>query len=436
MIRFAGSDLLFADELPDEWAQLDLSRYALFGDTAAVAQRDTEPVCNAQPRLQLPIPNYPPRHDALRLNQLYWPTGAARWSSFVGLTTWETLQEILQQFTPVDDRVSRGLARRTLVLGDSQFADDVDGLDLGHHKGESGRQCLSTEMYLLTPQPLALTPEVHRPDGVDQPWLVPLVDVRYFWHQRRLPHRVEHLLREIDDDGNKETQEQLKEDWYGWLIVLQDAIERVEAGTPDGEVECLLKFDPDPLAEGERVGIEGTHFYPDRTELDRLNGNAALLLGAVAHSTGRRFVRTIDGQCLIQDPATSRDAHTLNAETTASQMRCGGSRAVQVGDELESQTAVIDAALRRQTLYPEFVEVVYRKLAEWDDHHLGDLPDVAESVSPYEAIQQLVGTGTRSMRVSLPAAFDVGAVTPRDTVTIYTPSWVGAQWWSDGSSVQ
>lgn len=96
----------------------------------------------------LPKPNYPPP-PPIRLNQLYWPTGAARWA--------------------------RGyfLASKTVA---QQLA-ETSGTAVPF-KAEFGSHAIETDLFVLPPHPISCV------DGAETLWLVPVVDDRYWWQFR------------------------------------------------------------------------------------------------------------------------------------------------------------------------------------------------------------------------------------------------------------
>lgn len=97
----------------------------------------------------LPIPNWPPR-PRLRLNQLYWPTGATRWALGIFLVDAETV-----------DKLSGG-------AGSARTFKMYDGV----------QDAFEAEMYALPPRPI--TVEVNETEEA-RLYLLPLVDVRYYW---------------------------------------------------------------------------------------------------------------------------------------------------------------------------------------------------------------------------------------------------------------
>jgi len=98
----------------------------------------------------VPVPNYPDQPD-LRINQLYWPTGAGRWAKGYFLCTQEVRDSLV---------AASGFPR-------FQFTASI------------GAFWFSTHLYLLPPRPISCV------DGSSNNlWLLPLVDERYYWQFR------------------------------------------------------------------------------------------------------------------------------------------------------------------------------------------------------------------------------------------------------------
>jgi hypothetical protein len=95
----------------------------------------------------LPRPNYPPLPiPPVKLNTLYWPTGATRWAFMFLVVDGDIQKAIGTDVTP-----------KALVLSD-------------------GDTTLTTNMYVLPPRRITATV----PSGRNA-WLLPLVDHRYWW---------------------------------------------------------------------------------------------------------------------------------------------------------------------------------------------------------------------------------------------------------------
>lgn len=250
MIRFAGVDLITEDLAGDVSAWLDrhfaLADVKLFGARPMATMSPTigpRSVCCLS--LGLPVVNYPPP-PPLRINSLYWPTGATRWARGLFLATQEQLDEIL---IAVKGDEETGYDPKQLVIADSGFSGSIN--ENGWSHDESGRVALSTELYLLTPRPVTCARTAQKL------WFVPLVDARYWWQQKAV------------ETFNPQS-------WVEALDALEAAL-----GIETGE---LIYSD-----------ISSDWGLPDPTEFHRDYQNAAVLLDAAARSLGRRVVQKVSG---------------------------------------------------------------------------------------------------------------------------------------------
>lgn len=98
-------------------------------------------------------PNYP-SPPTLRINQLYWPTGAARWSVGYFLATGKNKDKIVKK---------------------AWSANGNEALEL---KATFGDQTFKANLHLLTPRQISCVPKE------ESLWLLPLVDDRYWWQYR------------------------------------------------------------------------------------------------------------------------------------------------------------------------------------------------------------------------------------------------------------
>lgn len=96
----------------------------------------------------LPKPNYP-APPPLRLNELYWPTGAARWA-------------------------------RGLFLASKTVADALPKGEAVTFKAVVGEQTLETDLFVLPPHPVSCVTDA------ETLWLIPVVDERYWWQLRNV----------------------------------------------------------------------------------------------------------------------------------------------------------------------------------------------------------------------------------------------------------
>jgi hypothetical protein len=409
MLQYAGVNLLMPDSggwLADFLARTDLDRLDLFGACpVALCDQRNQAVGNHRPITPFPLPNYrtaPP----LELNQLHWPSGATRWSTFVGLTTSTGLDAIRNQL-PSESALGVDAYRMTplpFIMADSEFQGTIDARSL---IDSDGRAAVYTMLTMLEPRALSTV------KGTETLWLLPLVDVRYFWQDIQMPHRVPSSLL-----SSRVTEQDLKTSWSGWLALLQHAIDSQTTPT------TTLAFNPDP--------VSSEYFFPDMAEFDQPQHNAAVVLDALAHSCGRRFVRQYSGACELIDCGKSRTRHNQQLIDNTG----GGIAVLPHSDAKDVDSRSTGQALyARMAIYPQFVDVTYRQLVEYDaddvpaDEPQGTIP------APFNAATAvLAGTGTRTVRTDTRAS-NAGArnIVENTSKVIHTPSWVGRHLWHDGN---
>jgi len=386
MIRYAGHDLLSdpTGELQAVRERVRMDRLALFGPSVRSME---DSIGQAQPRCRLPDPNYPAA-PALALNRLYWPTGATRWASFVGIADRVTLDKILEATGSVSGRVHEPTQ---FVIGPADF-DTAIALDntTGFQTDSVGRIAIATEMYLLPPRPVVLT-NPQPDDPVKDAWLLPLVDVRYFWRWKALAAKL---------DGESRLDPDL-ETWDGWIDVLNEAL------------QITLDLPTDIPAE---------YFSPDKTSLNLLKHNAAQILEAVAHSCGRRVVRNYDGTVTLMDPATAASIHVENTSLSKGSWIGGGPATLT--DETVSPTTTPEFFGHHDAV-PAYVDVVFRKLVEYADPE--DADDTIATAAPFDQAKAIYGPGTRTIRNAGADLTDIelSRLVYSYAQTIRTPSWVG-----------
>lgn len=292
MIEYAGVPLLMEDPegvLRDFLARfLPTAETTLFG--RPVAWGDTTPVFTspgADFRVGFPVPNYP-APPPLRLNSLYWPTGAARWSRMLCLATEEAKDAIVAKVR-TGTRFTEVSAAQ-LVLGPSDYAEGQQfGGNIeanGWSRDESGRVALSTAMYLLPPRPVSDavlgTDDGTGPGSVGRLWLLPLVDERWFWQWK-------HSITLGETDGYDPELP-----WSTGYV----------AGI--GQALGITLATSDPIAaEYEAIPntAQGIDYLP-----------AAVVADAVAHSLAMRFVRDIDGACRLEGAQSAFGRLSLNRD--------------------------------------------------------------------------------------------------------------------------
>ena len=259
MITYAGIPLLIPDEDGDLARFLDhylpLQETYLFGPTRhAVSAKCAPPFATGHPT-GLGVPNYPPP-PPLKINSLYWPTGASRWSRFCGLCTTEQLGDLLAKDV---FQASNSVAEYT-----QSNANPAPFLELN----DQDRFNLKTRMYLLPAR--QLTVEVDGEEGV---WLLPLVDQRFY--------------QQFTLGGTGA----IASDWT-WNQLISSLL-----------ISYKMTWDTVPA----------DYFYPDWQEFGR-RVPAGDLLDAIAHSIGMRYVRWIDGKTKLMNWNTSEERLRLNLE--------------------------------------------------------------------------------------------------------------------------
>ena len=157
MIYYAGQPLLLEDPERNlsSWLarSFPLSELRIFG-SAPVAIEDGRwgPRSNARAKSGVPTANWS-FPASLKINTLWWPTGASRWAIGLYLCSRESLQVIRGALS----------ASGSAVLSLSE--------------AETGGTAIETEMFLLPPRPLTSPGNTAN----ERLFLLPLVDARYFW---------------------------------------------------------------------------------------------------------------------------------------------------------------------------------------------------------------------------------------------------------------
>lgn len=165
MITYGGIPLLLED--PDHiyqaWLErnLPLDDFRLWGQHLGLSDGRQRPRGVSWNKVGLGTPNWPdpPR---IKLNTLWWPTGASRWARGLFLADGDSLAAIEGNLD------ANGEA--TLVM---------------QEEGSAYATGLATSMHLLPPRPL------NNPSGGLGGWLLPLVDARWWWQYRDVELVVE-----------------------------------------------------------------------------------------------------------------------------------------------------------------------------------------------------------------------------------------------------
>lgn len=162
-ITYAGENLLLEDpngaiqDWIDRWHSLDELRPC----PETMARRSSLSGHRAAQRSGrgLPMPNYP-APPPVRLNSLWWPTGASRWATFFAAVDGATLEKIRSVYVKGVKAPGSQQTVPKLILD--------DGVN----------EPIEVEMHMLSPRLVtAATPG----EGEQSLWIIPLVDERYFW---------------------------------------------------------------------------------------------------------------------------------------------------------------------------------------------------------------------------------------------------------------
>lgn len=277
MITYGGYPLLLEDEageLPGFFDRfLSLDQLHCFGD---------EPVARKSPKnstranqlqgVGLGLPNYPPDPPP-KLNSLYWPTGASRWSRVYCLC---------------DDATKKLIVRRAHGLGSALGSVlGSSSLPLEFKMGDPAGVHVTTNLYLLPPRPAAPTRNAFTL------WLLPLVDARYWW--------------QFKDAGDLALDE--SDTWGGLYSTLGSALGATISAS----------------------AIPAAYLIPDPIELSRRYANAATMLDAVAHSVGQRIVRFTNGTVAAMDADAAEFYYDTNSSADEWTLSAGDDFSSEVG---------------------------------------------------------------------------------------------------------
>jgi len=231
------------------------------------APHPTRKLDGTEKNIEFPRYNWP-RHPPLRVNQLYWPSGASRFSFGLFLIDNDGIEALNSKECSLSGKLIARHPTRPLTMPDGA---GVTGSDMA----------LTTtfeEMYHLTPHRIAGC------DNVSDLWLLPLVDRRYWW-QFLDTEKLKDTLQEKD----QYCQTVCKAEWNDLLAYIAEQI--TETFSP-GSI---------PAAYGK----------PDCRELLREYFNLPQFMDAVAASIGKRVVSNLDGSIEFQSP---QDANTVLTE--------------------------------------------------------------------------------------------------------------------------
>lgn len=248
----------------------------------------------------LPLPPFPADDGPAVVGRVQWPRMASRWATAFVPATYTQLEA-------VRSAVGNANTPQTLSVGNGTST------------------AISTSMYLLPPKQLAAV-------GSGDLWVLPLVDVRWFWWDRPFSTTAAPAT------------------WATFLADLGTALGVTLTG--DTAIEAVYGVPTDRWA--------GIAYAP-----------AGLILDAVAESLGRRVVRRLDGTVRLELAATASAVNATNRSTYRSRLRTGGGpAAADVARGLPAGVAVLAgksvAGLPQTGLYPTtrtFADLVSRGFA-------------------------------------------------------------------------
>ncbi len=354
-ITYAGFNLLLED--PGKQARrfirrhIDQRQNALFGaEPAAIASQRQNPNSSGAAPVTIPVYNYPER-PPIRVNQLYWPTGAMRWGCFLGLCDGGTLNSIVNA---INEEVTEDPPTYT-VSGADLVIDD-----------ETGSEPITAYMHLLTPR--KITPPGATLSTSEELWLLPLVDVRYFFQQTDYEPRDSGAEPEYGSDFWTDGT------WNGVFDFIGAQVARL-IGRPT----------PQSTIQIDRTPPSG-YLTPYGTEFRRPSECPALLLDAAAANVGCRVILDLPGRDVIQ-PATDdeparnvsvciriTDPETAERDFLNNMGDFINGKAVTAGDQIDGINDCIGATL------PDRVRLCFRDttqsyVSQRIDTYVTDLAD-------------------------------------------------------------
>ena len=344
MITFGDIPLLCPTEEVGREALEHINRYLpfeearLFGSTTqahltGLIESRTQSQKHIVP---LPVYNWPERPEP-RINTLYWPSGASRWACGWFLATGEAKDSIVQlAHSP------GGTAALTLAFGD-------DEQENSYHSVQR------PELYLLPPRPVSgIDPalrDLTEAEGKETLWLLPLVDVRYFW--------------QFVSSGDLEI-----ESGDSWATLFSDL------GTALG---VTISADT----------VDSAYLKPDPEEFTRRYVPVPLLLDAAAASVGQRITRAKDGTVKSQSVSTARTNLDTNYQNKqlAPGLSAGGDYSRSLGD------------------LPENVRVNFRRYSQYQVYCGGEVYTKTSAASAVTADYKPASTVSGKDKIVLSSLF-------------------------------
>ena len=218
----------------------------------------------------LPVYNWP-KPPPLKINQMYWPTGASRFSYGLFLID----QAGLDQITALDCTQPRSL----IFSGETLPANVPDAV------GSNPRSLQIDQLYYM--QPKLLNECDTNPDS-NGLYLLPVVDRRY-WGQFADAGDIKAAIQ-------SETEDCLLSCGGTWHNLFDHLATRLSYTYVPGT-------------------ISSTYGKPDCVEFNRQYQNAAIMFDAAAASVGKRCVAKLDGRLELEDVTEAIAEYTNNIST-------------------------------------------------------------------------------------------------------------------------
>jgi hypothetical protein len=231
----------------DQWLAQEFAQHA---PSMAQADPRSGPVGHLELGPHLPLVNYPPRPQ-LKLNQLYWPTGATRFGEVTVVMDEASATVLASQQTRTPVRLSVWLNKVEQYWG----------------------------MYVESIRPINFGPSPNRV------MLVRLVDQRYFWQYMGVG--ASPFGRPIATGPPAPFNPRRAQDvWHSWANVIYAL---------QWSIGQYIYYD----------AIPASYLYPDPDSLARGFENVAQVMDAVAHSIGMRVVIAGDGTVWMMNATRS-----------------------------------------------------------------------------------------------------------------------------------
>lgn len=286
-ISLGGYDLLVPTPELSAWLDryLPTANLEIFTKPVSIGPR-ADSVSSTPARVNLGLPNYTAPSPQVCINRLYWPTGASRWSHFFGLCDKSTLASLLG-----------ASGTYTLKLTDESRSSPVT---------------IETAMYMLPPR---MIPATMDPAAADELWLLPLVDVRYWW--------------QFANSGNV-TVTAGSTTWSTAMQAMATAL------------SATLTIDT----------VDSAYLKPDPVECARDYENPAVLLDAMAHSVGQRVLRELDGTLASKDFASRPGPGDTNLATS------GTTYEIVAGGDFSDKAPWLATPAAIKVIFPEYLSKV------------------------------------------------------------------------------